>query len=388
MQKPLNDLLLEDLRLLSGLSLTAGNQCKQLSEIILKSTGYQISWQSLRRVLGFIKSENEPNTLTLNIIGRFLGYDSYVSYVNSKAPVHDSLSGSNFMDIMEIVYSNPLHPEKDLNYHFVCRRVSAHFYFNPNLLRSIPEQNFQLSAFQEYFIGRFPLIDLMEHGFQEILLNHLKVKDSADAKLFVYSTIYLHHYRNKRVNTNWLEMLNENVKMTKIHPFLIGRHFGILLHLNSERGNQRRVFDRIETELRNRDEFQQTCIIFTFVEFAIAAGLFELSLRLLNGFYPQPSKSNKWVEFGYHEVFKIFRFICLIQLGSFELANALKQQISTIGVAFYFRKTYELMFLESSVRMDENRMDMSRIKSLKKELYPNSISNSNLQKNHYSRQKS
>lgn len=373
MKKLSNERLLSDLRLLSGLSLTTGNQCKKLSEIIFNTTGYQISWQSLRRVLGFIKSESEPNILTLNIIGRFLGYDSYVSYENSKQPSSNHLKGSSLMDILEIVYSGSLQPEKDLNYHFVCSRISNYFYFHPHLLKAIPSRNFEASAFQEYFIGRFPLLDLLDHGFQEVLLNHAKVNNNEDAKLFVYSNIFLHNYRNNRVNMDWLERLSKDLDTTKSHPFLVGRYFGIQLHLDTNKGSQLRVFDKVESQLKNGDSFEQMCMLFTFIEFAIAAKLFASSLKLLDSFYPKPSDSNNWIEFGYYEVFKIFRFVCLVQLGSFEAAKTLKQQISINGIAFYFRKTFELMFLESSDLLEVNELDRARIKTLKMELYPNSV---------------
>lgn len=365
--------LLKDLRLHSGLSLTAGNQCKKLSEIIFTATGYQLSWQSLRRLLGFIKSDSEPNILTLNIIGRFLGYDSYVGYENSKQSQHNTLQVSSFMDIMEMVYAHSLQPERDLNYHFVCRKISNYVYSHPQLLKTIPSRNIEDSAFQEYFIGRFPLIDLMDHGFREVLLNYAKVANNQDVNLFVYSIIYLHNFRNNKINIVLLERLTEGFDIDKSHPFLVGRYFGIQLHLKNSKGNQHNIFNEIKSLLENRNGFEQTCILFTFIKFAIAAQLFESSLILLDSYDPKPSKSNKWIEFGYYEVFKIFRFICLVQLGNFKLAKTIKQQISIGGVAFYFRKTHELMFLESSLILEDNELDRAKVKLLRTELYPNAV---------------
>ena len=373
MKKPSNERLLSDLRLLSGLSLTTGNQCKKLSEIIFNTTGYQISWQSLRRLLGFIKSDSEPNILTLNIIGRFLGYDSYLSYENSKQPPGNPFKESSFMDVLEIVYANPLQPEKDLNYHFVCARISSYFYLNPHLLKTIPDRNFEARAFQEYFIGRFPLIDLLDHGFQEVLLNYAKASSTDDAKLFVYSTIYLHNYRNGRVNIDWLERISKSMDITESHAFLIGRYFGIQLHLETDKGARLRVFDKMERQLADGNSFEQTCCLFTFIEFALAARLFALSLKLLDAFYPKPANDNNWIEFGYYEVFKIFRFICLVHLEKFEAAQSLRQQIAISGIAFYFRKTYELLFLESAELLAPDEIARARSKSLRKELYPHSV---------------
>lgn len=172
---------------------------------------------------------------------------------------------------------------------------------------------------------------------------------------------------------DWLERLSKNPDISELHPFLIGRYFGIQLHLETDKGSRLRIFDKIERKLRTGTGFEQTCMLFTFIEFAIAAGLFASSLKLLDSFYPKPSNSNNWIEFGYYEVFKIFRFICLVQLGDFEAARALKQQISISGIAFYFRKTYELMYLESSDLLEVNNLDRARIKTLKMELYPHSV---------------
>jgi hypothetical protein len=336
---------LNDLETLKGIRLTSGNQCKKLSEAIFNEIGVRISWQTLRRVLGFIKQEsNATATLySLNVMCRFLKFDSYNSYILSKQ--NDS-SGNAFVDMLQLIYKGELQQEKDLNYHFVCRGLSNHCYHKPELIHLIPKEIVKRSAFQRYFIGRFPLLDLMDLGFENILYQFADYVKTDAVKLFVYSVIYLHRFKAGEPKPDLLKELR-SIDAKGMHPFLAGRVYGLQLHSNADKRNRDQTFNTVRNILKQSSEYKRLCMLFTFLDFSITAKMYSDSLSLLDQFNPKPSKNKSWVEFGYFEVFKIYRLLCLAQTKQFEEAIILEKVISIDSVAFYFRKTYQLMYLKA-----------------------------------------
>lgn len=342
---------LNDLQTLKGINLTSGNQCKNLSEVIFKETGAQISGQTLRRVLGFIKQKpGATATLySLNVMCRFLGFDSYNSYILS---THNKPSGDSFLDMLQLVYKTELQQEKDLNYHFVCRGLSNYCYNNPDSIYIIPKEIIERDSFQRYFIGRFPLLDLMDYGFSEILIRYEKFTEKGSVKLYVNSAIYLHLFKSGITEPNWLKDL-ESLDSYEMHPFLIGRFYGLQLHLTKDSDKRNLILKLVQIRLENGSEYERLCMLFTFLDFAITSDMFAESLALLNQYNPKPSENKNWVEYGYFEVFKIYRLFCLAHTQQFDEAMLLTKVISIDAVAFYFRKTYQLMYLEAKIILEK-----------------------------------
>jgi hypothetical protein len=345
---------LKDLIKLKKIDLKTGNQCKKLSEVIYSEIGERISWQTLRRILGFIKQEsNATATLySLNVMCRFLKFDSYNSYILSK---QNDPSGNAFVDMLQLVYKGELQQEKDLNYHFVCRGLSNYCYNKPELIHLIPKEIVQRSAFQRYFIGRFPLLDLMDSGFGEILYHYAEYVETDAVKLFVNSAIYLHRFKAGKPEPDLLKEI-KLIDPKGMHPFLAGRIYGLQLHSNADKGKRAQTFETVRNILEHSSEYERLCMLFTFLDFAISAKEYKNSLILLDLFNPKPSKNKSWVEFGYFEVFKIYRMVCLTHTGQDREARELSNNISIDAVAFYFRKTYRLMYLEAKIILEHDKI--------------------------------
>ena len=301
---------------------------------------------------------------------RFLGFDSYNSYILSK---NNEPTGHVFPDMLQLVYKTALQPEKDLNYHFVCRGLSHYCYKSPGLMDAIPDEILNTVPFQRYFIGRFPLLDLMDHGFGKILEHYKKYSGDDAVKLFVHTSIYLHRYKSGKTEKKWLRAL-ESIPPKNLHPFLVGRYYGLQLHQNTDANQREKLLKSIQKELAHASDYKRLCMLFTFLDFAISADMFAESLTLLTRYNPNPSKIKNWVEYGYFEVFKIYRLLCLARTGKFEEAEKLKEEISIEAVAFYFRKTYRLMYLEAAIILEKKPVQKQFLKEefnqLKRFLFP------------------
>jgi hypothetical protein len=64
-----------------GFPITDTYACIQLSGSILEKTGKTISYNTLRRMLGIIKTKNSPSGYSLNLLAHFLGFDHWDSFI-------------------------------------------------------------------------------------------------------------------------------------------------------------------------------------------------------------------------------------------------------------------------------------------------------------------
>lgn len=62
-----------------GKEISNAAHCQILALDIESRTGEHIGLNTLKRLLGFIDDERQPRTSTLNIIARYLGYDSWAA---------------------------------------------------------------------------------------------------------------------------------------------------------------------------------------------------------------------------------------------------------------------------------------------------------------------
>lgn len=66
---------------IAGFPLNDTYACVQLSALILEKTGKTLSYNTLRRVLGIIKTESLPSGYSLNLLAHFLGFAHWKSFI-------------------------------------------------------------------------------------------------------------------------------------------------------------------------------------------------------------------------------------------------------------------------------------------------------------------
>lgn len=355
--------LLQELRIVSGLSLEKGIQCKELSDDIFFHLGERISWQSLRRVLGFIKSDSAISLPILDIIARYLGFSNYSDFLISRSRSESGPYTDSIFNFMKSVYDIPLKKEMDLNYHFVCRNFSKIIYNQPDLLLKLPAELFSNRAFQLYFIERFPLMDLLNHGFSQILLQYREKANRNDVTIFVNCLLYLNSHYLGRPNEKWLDRLPAE-KIESIHPLLQGRHFGSRLLACKNSGEKNRHIDIAKEFISlNQEKGKFPYFLFTFLEYALRDGRYDIVKELLSSYYDEAAPIDGWVEYGYREVFKIYKFIALVELGFTNDAVKLSMLISKNNIAFYFRKTFWILYLHSYLKTIKNAEEIDAIRN-------------------------
>jgi hypothetical protein len=73
--------LLEKVKAKYPFSIVHSKDCDNLATDVLNSTGERISGSTIKRLFGFIKTTSNPNKFTLNVLARYVGYQSYLQFV-------------------------------------------------------------------------------------------------------------------------------------------------------------------------------------------------------------------------------------------------------------------------------------------------------------------
>lgn len=342
--------LIIDLELKLGKPLNSYANCKELSANILEVTNENLSSQKIIRIAGLVKFASTPTLYTLDVLARYLGFDSYNSYIMA-SPICHSIKSHNTLRFIEMIYTTPLFDFKGKNLHFLFRTISKTILEDPEIIQSFNHDILSSNSFKEFFIERFPPIDLINEGGL-ILFKKIKAiyPNSKSFNLFLDSLIYL--YSNEQREKQLIKAYYNSFpfSITKgLHPFLVGRYLGLRVILANDSKRILEIHFEAKQHIVRLEVYEfQFCACFTYVEFLINKREFQLALEIIERFIFFEKKIIYWMEFGYKEVMKIFQFICLVNLGKIKESIELNQFIDCDTTPFYFRETYRIMYIDAN----------------------------------------
>jgi hypothetical protein len=217
-----------------------------------------------------------------------------------------------------------------------------------------------LRATQMFFVERFPLIDHLNNGFKEVLIQYKKVKGTDESKSFVNSLLYLNSFKISKPNSKWLEDI-ETSNIKNYHPFVQGRVLGICLLNAKNPQSQQVILDSATNIARQANSIDFPYFLFTFIEYALLIKHYKFVKSCLQDYVKAEHSIEGWVEFGYWEVLKIYYFIALANSDFKKEAETRSEIIVKERIAFFFRNTFWLMFLEARVTL-ENKLNREKTK--------------------------
>lgn len=327
-----------------GVPIKYGNQCQQLAIAIFEETEDYISFQTLRRFFGFIKTDNKTTSRTLDILSKYCGYLHFNDFCTKLNNAKNAVG-----TLIESAYNIPVRKEKDLNFHYVCRNLARIMYHDLSLV----EQNISFLAnstvANEFFFERFVFIDHLHNPiYRRALLLYKKVKNTLDANVFVDSTLYLANFLLK----NKVEKLPLSLNLSKLHllhPFLQARVLGSYLIAGTLNKNEliKLIFDTEKTQLYHDNETNE----FAFFHWMMAdyflvcklpqeaRKVIELSQKNYN------AVPTGWLETGYHETFDLLYAICLEATGETDQAKQMFDQLKQQHFHFIFSKYFTIRYL-------------------------------------------
>ena len=90
------DILKKEVEKKIGKKITNRGDCELVSNVILETLELEISYSTVRRLYGLV-NETKPNSKTLNILAKFIGYKNYVHFLQNH-------SFRQKIDLSEIIY--------------------------------------------------------------------------------------------------------------------------------------------------------------------------------------------------------------------------------------------------------------------------------------------
>lgn len=326
-----------------GMPVKSGNQCHDLSDFIYRETGELISFQTLRRFFGFIKTNSDPSFNTLNIISKVCGFQHFEDFCDQENAI------SKAPNLIEQVFSISLRKEYDLNYHLVCRNIAQYLYNDLGELNKNIRFLSNSKTAHLFFFERFPFIDHINHPIYKRALELFKKKaDDLPAIVFVDSLNYLGDYlRSGKVSRlpNTISLNN----YAKLHPFLQARVLGSYLLSGVKKEDILKRVCKISEKENNDYKRSQSFPLFTYMiaDYLILLDLFEVAFDVMSPFFDaRKIKPSGWLETGYYETFELLYCMALQGLG--EEANAKKefQHINIKHIHFIFHKYYGIRYLQ------------------------------------------
>ncbi|MGC6413453.1 MAG: hypothetical protein ACON5K_01995 [Bacteroidia bacterium] len=94
------DKLKEVIELKFGKSISSRGDCEKLSELVFIHTNKDINYNTLRRLFGLAKPTN-PRTYTLDLLSRYVGFESYNDFVNLYTKTDDWEDWENIFDLLD-----------------------------------------------------------------------------------------------------------------------------------------------------------------------------------------------------------------------------------------------------------------------------------------------
>ena len=220
------------------------NTSKKLSEIIYIETGFEISYNTIRRFFGIVKSV-KPSNYTLNTMSVFNGFKSYTDFVMNfhlKNRWKEEFQMISLLDdrkkkLLEYIQTN-LHSNREfvLKLTQIIRELMLIKDYN-FLLRifSLDQMNFNYFNFDDVaYIGNCtgPLLktfDLKSAEAHRLILNN--------NFLDIVITIFVDYKNLNNYYGEYLKFINANCERENISQFCKGV-LNLNMYLNNERKNQ------------------------------------------------------------------------------------------------------------------------------------------------------
>ncbi len=343
--------LKEEVQKRFGKEIVSSYECAQLSEHIYKLTENNISAQTLRRFLGFIKDGTKPSTYTISVLLSYCNIDS-IEELRQKASTDET--AQNLPDVVSVIkdfYNISLTPESDFNFQKSCGNIAKQILTSPNLLNDLSGFLSKNPVAQIFFFERHPYIDGLAGGFTKYIKAYIAEKNTTEARLFGNCLIYLGLFlSNKQVEADKiLAEINAIGMHQSIHPFVQARV--IMANLLDAKAHHDSNKLNYWTEIAFKEERRQKRYpdkeaYFPFFQFILAdafnlVGKYDEVLEMIDIATTDYKKlDNSPIEDGYYTTLILIHAIALFHNGSIAASKELLETVDHLEFLFTSKKYF------------------------------------------------
>lgn len=327
-----------------GRSVLYSSECDDLSVHIFEITGQRISAQTLRRILGFIKSDVKQSLRTLNTLSNYCGYKDYSELMLSKKSAQKEKENS-VIDLIKKFYQIEHLDINDFSYHSASGNFAKVILKSQRIATELQSFLSKDKVAQIYFFERFPYIDGVSNSYRNLIRLYLQEKKEPSAQMFGYCLLHLGSILtlNKKESRSTLNKINSIGFQNDFHPFLKGRFIMENLleaYLNKDTESIHR-YTKLAFELEKKEKRgKENGVIFPYYQYILAD-----AFNLIEDY----SSSNKMISIceldynriavgkiasGYYEALDHIKAINLAYLGRIEDSNRILNRIRPTDVIF------------------------------------------------------
>lgn len=206
--------------------------CEKLSELIFRKTKLYISAATLKRFLGFYKSEFNPSYQTLEILSVFCGYKSWMDYIKPNKQLESVTNEElTFFKTIFNLKDYSIISDHDETMQMVSRRIAERLREDPKAFKSILPDLAKNKLAQVFYFEHFPDYDNLVSYQYKGYIEYLKNKKTPEAQIFGNSILFFCAYL--KMDTELMVKYNHqlmNIEVPEdIHPMPLGRYYQCLI---------------------------------------------------------------------------------------------------------------------------------------------------------------
>jgi hypothetical protein len=206
--------------------------CEKLSELIFRKTKLYISAATLKRFLGFYKSEFNPSYQTLEILTIFCGYKGWVDYINPNKQLEPVTNEelTFFKTIFNLKDYSTI-SDHDETMQMISRRIAERLREDPKSFESILPDLAKNKLAQVFYFEHFPDYDNLVSYQYKGYIEYLKNKKTAEAQVFGNCILFFGAFlkMDEELMRKYHHQLMQLEIPENIHPMPLGRYYQCLI---------------------------------------------------------------------------------------------------------------------------------------------------------------
>ena len=327
-----------------GLPIKVGNQCRDLYQAIFEQTGEVVSFNTLRRLFGYMGTDSKTSIKTLNILAKYCGYKHFDDFTQ----LHNT-SITAFDNYLLNIYKIDLRTPEDLNYHLACKNIAELLYQDLNLLDKHLVFLSASKVAQVFLFEKFPFIDYLNNPiYKRAIKAYAIAKNTEDGFIFSGCLLFLGSVlKSGKVNRLPPKITLKNIDSR--HPFLQARILGSFII--AQKGENKLLLDKAFELGKRQMELLEANNRFPFFNYMMADYLilckrYEDAFNLITiANYQRNTDLGKMKEKGYYETFDLLYCACLQGMGRSDLAKEAFANIDLSTFHFVFKSYFKIRYL-------------------------------------------
>lgn len=328
-------------------------ECELLSNHIQDCIKEYISPQTLRRILGFIKSDSNPSKRTLDLVSNYCGFDNFRELINNEIIQNNRQLKTETISFIKEFYNIKTSEINDINYQKACGNIAKKLTADYKLLNSLNTYLSKNKTAQIYFFERYPYLDGIRQEYINSFKMYVQEKRTNESIIFSHSIIFLAAFlgnddKNMGLQLNAINKIDD----TSIHPFPLARKMmsNILYYYtkNDSHNLEKWITTAFEIE-KKLPRGNEKGVYFPYFQFIMTECFILIEdhnaafkmLEIADIDYKKHNDGN--IEDGYYECLDILKAYTYMLLGNKNIAKRILNKVENHKIIF-ISQNYYLIF--------------------------------------------